>query len=338
MRQGAVRRAFPGDGAAFRFLWSGHDVFLEHKRRYTRPRSRRRCATPASRRERRLLFRLDLPARRRRAPRHPRRSDATQQPLEARRAHQRPARRCLRRRAAAVPDEPPRRPLGLRAGEEGVAAPSSRPMRAIGARESREANSRTAWCEAGRPGRARDFARAPAAPRSCPMPPPWVWYRPSWGVPVETQAAMSMAASTTVAVANGLKRKCVMSRHAPASRRLQRGRLHKPDNAGLLPIWHADLAKAPRAGPCYRPCKGRFLRGRTTIKPLDGGRHPGIEGRARDVHISNLNHLRGDGVHLRFGRAPDCHSSPDTFLATREAASAYMDAASTKASGAFRRR
>ena len=42
------------------------------------------------------------------------------------------------------------------------------------------------------------------------MPPPWVWYRPSWGVPVEPQAIMSMADSTAAAVANGLKPKYVM--------------------------------------------------------------------------------------------------------------------------------
>jgi hypothetical protein len=47
-----------------------------------------------------------------------------------------------------------------------------------------------------------------ASARKLSIPPPWVWYRPSWGVPVEPQAVMSMAAST--AAANGLKRKCVM--------------------------------------------------------------------------------------------------------------------------------
>jgi hypothetical protein len=36
------------------------------------------------------------------------------------------------------------------------------------------------------------------------------------GVPVERQAVMSMAASTAAAVANGLKRKCVISLLAPA--------------------------------------------------------------------------------------------------------------------------
>src|SRR4249920_230749 len=129
-------------------------------------------------------------------------------------------------------------------------------MRAISAREGPRATEDGV----GQEGRAGS-GLAGASARKLSIPPPWVWYRPSWGVPVETQAAMSMAASTTVAVANGLKRKCVMSRHAPASRRLQEARLHKPDNAGLLPIWHADLAKVPRAGSCYRPRKGRFLHG-----------------------------------------------------------------------------
>src|SRR4029077_13270120 len=110
---------------------------------------------------------------------------------------------------------------------------------------------------------------AGASARKLSIPPPWVWYRPSWGVPVEPQAVMSMAASTAAAAANGLKRKCVMHRHAPTSRRLQEARLHKLDNASLLPTQHPDPAKAPRAGPCYRPCKGRFMRGRATIKPLD---------------------------------------------------------------------
>ena len=59
------------------------------------------------------------------------------------------------------------------------------------------------------------------------MPLPWVWYRPSWGVPVETQAVMSMAVSMAAAVANGLKRKCVIPLHAPASRRRQQARPHK---------------------------------------------------------------------------------------------------------------
>ena len=49
-----------------------------------------------------------------------------------------------------------------------------------------------------------------ASARKLSIPPPWVWYRPSWGVPVETQAVMSMAASTEAAVASALKRKGVI--------------------------------------------------------------------------------------------------------------------------------
>ena len=103
---------------AFRFLWSGHDVFLEHKRRYTLPEIEKTMRDAGlERRERRLLLRLHLPAGRRRAPRHPRRHPAAQQPHEAGRADQRPAHRRLRRRAAALPDQPPRRPVGVRPGD-----------------------------------------------------------------------------------------------------------------------------------------------------------------------------------------------------------------------------
>ena len=49
-----------------------------------------------------------------------------------------------------------------------------------------------------------------ASARKLSIPPPWVWYRPSWGVPVETQAVMSTAASIEAAVAIGWKRKCVI--------------------------------------------------------------------------------------------------------------------------------
>ena len=185
-------------------------------------------------------------------------------------------------------------------------------MRAISAREGPRATEDGVGQE-GRAGSGLPGASA----RKLSIPPPWVWYRPSWGVPVETQAAMSMAASTTVAVANGLKRKCVMSRHAPASRRLQEARLHKPDNAGLLPIWHADLAKVPRAGSCYRPRKGRFLHGRATIRPLDGGQHPGIEGVRGMFTFRTSITFAVHGVHCRFGRAPDRHSSPALSLATQ---------------------
>jgi hypothetical protein len=73
-----------------------------------------------------------------------------------------------------------------------------------------------------------------ASARKLSIPPPWVWYRPSWGVPVETQAVMSMPASMAAEVANGLKRMCVIPSHAPASLWPQEARLHKLDNAGLL--------------------------------------------------------------------------------------------------------
>ena len=53
-----------------------------------------------------------------------------------------------------------------------------------------------------------------ASARKLLRPPSWVWYRPSWGVPVEPQAVMSVAVSTaaskTAAVVNGLLRECVM--------------------------------------------------------------------------------------------------------------------------------
>jgi hypothetical protein len=90
-----------------------------------------------------------------------------------------------------------------------------------------------------------------ASARKLSIPPPWVWYRPSWGVPVETQAVMSMAASTAAAAAIGLKRKRVMPRHAPASRRLQEARLHKLDNAGLL-----ILQMRCELDTCRRPLPG----------------------------------------------------------------------------------
>ena len=73
-----------------------------------------------------------------------------------------------------------------------------------------------------------------ASARKLSIPLPWVWYRPSWGVPVETQAVMSMPVSMAAEVANGLKRMCVIPSHAPASLRLQEARLHKLDSAGLL--------------------------------------------------------------------------------------------------------
>ena len=46
---------------------------------------------------------------------------------------------------------------------------------------------------------------------------------------MDPQAFMSMAAgpAAAVAVANGLKRQCLIPRHAPASLRLQVERLHK---------------------------------------------------------------------------------------------------------------
>ena len=97
-RQGAGRRAFPGDGARL-------PLPVERPRRLPRAQAalsagrdrggdaRRRPAGRA----RRLLFRLRLSPRRGRAARHARRDRAQEQPEEARCAHQRhPDARCAR--------------------------------------------------------------------------------------------------------------------------------------------------------------------------------------------------------------------------------------------------
>ena len=109
---------------AFRFLWSGHDVFLEHKRRY------RLAEIEAAMRDaglkvvrRLLLFRPGLSRWRRRCAWPTRGTTEPSSSLKKHgAAHQRPAGRDLRGGAAALPDQPPGRPVGVRAGKEALAA------------------------------------------------------------------------------------------------------------------------------------------------------------------------------------------------------------------------
>ncbi len=83
---------------AFSFLWSGHDVFLEHKRRYRLPEIETALRDAGLEIVRgAYFFGLIFPLAAAVRPRRPRHDRTTQQPQEARRTHQWAADRRLRR-------------------------------------------------------------------------------------------------------------------------------------------------------------------------------------------------------------------------------------------------